>query len=62
MKNLYRMTFDCGGGATLENASREAYQLAQSVGFTGPVYVIHNDKRYRVVLDAREEGTDAERK
>ena len=55
VKELDVAIFECSGGATVQSAAREAYEITKNLGFY-KVYIKHNETLYRVELTAKEEG------
>lgn len=53
---LYSVTFTCDSGATAYEASRQAYELMKDTGIPH-IFVIHNDRKYRVRLAMEETET-----
>lgn len=47
-----RLIGECAGGVTVDQAAKEAHRISEQLGI--PVFVRHNDRLYRITLDAAE--------
>jgi hypothetical protein len=47
--HLYEVTFSCAAGSTVDAAAKQAYELMKDTDLK--IFVIHNDRRYRVSLE-----------